>query len=376
MTAFSGTNPYARTYVARSSPELVPGPARSLRSIRSRTRRRLHEPRPAVPRETCTRIGQWKAEVRAACLAGCIGKGDDKYALELLAIPSVARGDYCLYSDAAMGRRINISGRTVRRHRKALADQGLIEVLGHGKDRKPCMVRPILRDGSPVFLDPKLAGRSDTNGRLTRPVLAAELLFTEEPKDSPPLPPVEPDVAEEGGGASDQVEDQPAAQIAPQAPAEASGLEEAPTQPPGAENAPAGSGEASLAPGAEPAVPAMSFLAFWVAMGQTGREGYARAQWGNLTVADKAAIRDRLSRPRSWAADMWAGKWLECRVWEEAVPAARPERVWLHERTPEWRCWQRHLGRDIPVDNRGGWWFSSRLPPLTNVEVSSKGRRA
>jgi tetratricopeptide (TPR) repeat protein len=30
----------------------------------------------------------------------------------------------------------------------------------------------------------------------------------------------------------------------------------------------------------------------------------------------------RLSRPRSWAADMWAGKWLECRVREEAAPVA------------------------------------------------------
>jgi hypothetical protein len=66
--------------------------------------------------------------------------------------------------------------------------------------------------------------------------------------------------------------------------------------------------------GIEPPVPAISFLQFWVAMGQTGREGYARAQWGKLSATDKAAIRNRLSRPRSWAADMWAGKWLECRV--------------------------------------------------------------
>jgi hypothetical protein len=68
----------------------------------------------------------------------------------------------------------------------------------------------------------------------------------------------------------------------------------------------------------------MTFLAFWLAFGQTGREGYARAQWGKLSAADKAAIRDRLTRPRSWAPDIWAGKWLECRVWEEAAPAAAP----------------------------------------------------
>ena len=367
---FPGTNTHARTY-PKGPPrnDAHTGSARNLRSIRSRTRRRLHEPRPAVSHETRKRIGQWKTQVKAACLAGHIGKADDKYALELLTIPSIARGDYGLYSDAAMGRRVNVSGRTIRRHRKALAAQGLIEVLGHGKDRKPCMVRPILRDGSPVFLDPKLAGRSDTYGRLTRPVVAVDLLLTEKPKGLPPLPPAEPDVAGKGGGAFDQVEDQPAAQIALQAPAEASGPEEAPTQPPGTETAPASLAEAA----AEPAKPAMSFSEFWLAMGQTGREGYARAQWGKLSVPDKAAIRGRLSRPWSWAPDLWAGTWLKGRCWEEAVPAtARPEQVFIRENTPEWRCWQRHLGRSMPMNSQGGWWFPGKLPPLTDVEVPPK----
>jgi hypothetical protein len=126
----------------------------------------------------------------------------------------------------------------------------------------------------------------------------------------------------------------------------------------------------------------MPFLEFWLAMGQTGREGYARTQWRKLSATDKAAIRDRLSRPRSWAVDMWAGKWLECRVWEEAVPARAsvraPEQVHIRENTPEWRCWQRYLaatkGKGTPVDNRGGWWFPSKLPPLTDAEVPSKGQ--
>jgi hypothetical protein len=155
----------------------------------------------------------------------------------------------------------------------------------------------------------------------------------------------------------------------------------APTQPPSPETAPAGSAAAPPAtqPSAVPAKPAMFFLEFWLAMGQTGREGYARAQWGRLTATDKVAIRDRLGRPRSWATDMWAGKWLECRVWEETVPAAvRPEQVFVRENTPEWRCWQRHLvatkGKGTPVNSQGGWWFSSRLPPLTDAEVPSKGQ--
>src|ERR1700750_3430469 len=102
---------------------------------------------------------------------------------------------------------------------------------------------------------------------------------------------------------------------------------------------------------------------------------FTRAQWGKLSAADKAAIQDRLGRPRSWAADMWAGKWLECRVWEETVPtAARPGRVFIRENTPEWRCWQRHLGHSMPVNSQGGWWFPSKLPPLTDGEVPSKGQ--
>ena len=42
----------------------------------------------------------------------------------------------------------------------------------------------------------------------------------------------------------------------------------------------------------------MSFAEFWLAMGKTGSEVYARSQWGKLSAADKAAIRDRLSGPR------------------------------------------------------------------------------
>jgi hypothetical protein len=349
-------------------------------SVRSRTRRRLHEPRPVVSHETRKRIGQWKADIKAACLAGYISKGGDKYLHELLAIPSVARGDYCLYSDAEMGQRINIKDRTIRQHRKDADTHGLVEVLGHGKDRKPCMVRPILRDGSPVFLDPKSAGKSATFSRLTRHVSAADLLLTDTLKtEYPPLPPVVPDAPEEGGRVFDQVEDEeparPAetAQAAQQAPADLPGPRGTPTQPPGTENAPAHSAQAQL--NVEPAVPAMSFLQFWVAMGQTGHEGYARAQWGRLTATDKAAIRDRLGRPRSWATDMWAGTWLKGRCWEEAVPAAaRLEQVFIRENTPEWRCWQRHLGRSMPVNSQGGWWFSSKLPPLTDAEVPPKGQ--
>jgi hypothetical protein len=363
--------------------------AEATRAARSRTRRRLHEPRPPITPEIRARIGQWKAQIKAACLAGYISKGGDKYLHELLTIHSVARGDYCLYSDAEMGQRINIKGRTIRQHRKDADIHGLVEVLGHGKDRKPCMVRPILRDGSPVFPDLKSASKSATFSRLTRQISVADLLLTDTLKteDYPPLPPAVPDGPEEGERVFDRVKDEepakPAESARPAGTAQAAPAEppgpRAPTQPPGTGNAPADSARAPSAtqpePDAiEPAKPAMSFPEFWLAMGRTGPEGYARAKWGKLSAAEKTAIQERLSHPRSWAADMWAGKWLECRVWEEAeaVPVAAPvDRsawVWLHERAPEFRAWQRDLiattGHGTPTDDRGGWWFPSKLPPL------------
>jgi hypothetical protein len=60
-----------------------------------------------------------------------------------------------------------------------------------------------------------------------------------------------------------------------------------------------------------------------------------------------------------------------------AAPVDRSAWVWLiHERTPEFRAWQRHLvattGRGTPVNNRGGWYFPSKLP-LLEAETPPKG---
>jgi hypothetical protein len=389
-----------RTTAAVRAAPLSVSPARSLRDARSHTRRRLHEPRPAVSHETRKRIGLWKTQVKEAAKARQIHAVDRLYADELLAFPSVARGHYSLCSDATMGQRFDVSDSTARRQRRRLDKAGLIEVLGYGRDGNSCLVRPILRDGTPVFPDPEMPSRPVTSDHPPRSELTADL-STKTPKtEEPPLPPASPDAAGQGGEAFDRFEKEPTKpkpaeeSVKPTKPAEFGMLSSetagvadqvpAPTQPSSPETAPAGSTAAPPAtrPGIdaiEPAVPAMSFLQFWVAMGQTGREGYARARWGKLSATDKAAIRERLSRPRSWAADMWAGKWLECRVWEEFVvaPLARSERVWLHERTAEWRAWQKHLvattGRGTPMDSRGGWNFPSKLPPL-EAEASTKGQ--
>jgi hypothetical protein len=310
----------------------------------------LHDPRPAVSHETRKRIGQWKAEIKEAAKARQIRAVDRLYADELLAFPSVVRGHYSMASDASMGQRLDVSDSTARRQRRRLDKAGLIEVLGYGRDGNSCLVRPILRDGTPVFPDPERPTRAAISDRPPRSELTADsflqTLNTEEPLPLP-LSPV-PDDATRGAKALDQIEDQPAE------PAQA------------VESEPAKVVESEPAKPIEPVEPVMTFLQFWLAIGQTGKEGYARAQWRKLSSADKAAIRDRLTRPRSWAADMWAGKWLECRVWEEPVTTStsRPAQVHIRENTAEWRAWQRHLGRSMPVDKLGGWHFPSRLPPL------------
>ena len=277
-----GTSSLAiRTAVAARTAHPPASPSRNLRAARIRTRRRLHDPRPAVSHETRKRIGQWKAEIKQAAKTRHIRAVDRLYADELLAFPSVARGHYSLCSDATMGQRLDVSDSTARRQRRRLDKAGLIEVLGYGRDGNSCLVRPILRDGTPVFPDPEMPSRPVTSDHPPRSELTADLSTKTLKTEEPPLPPSSPNAAGEGGEAFDRFQKEP---TKPK-PAEASmfssktagvaGQVPAPTQPPSPETAPAGSTAAPPAArpgldGIETAVPAMSFLQFWVAMGRRG----------------------------------------------------------------------------------------------------------
>lgn len=155
----------------------------ALRAMRARTRARFRDPRPRIVPEIRTRAGHYKALIEAAQRAGYISKSAHHYATALLAIPSVQRGDWCLYSDPQMAERLNCSDRTVRRHRKELVDAGLLESIDGAARHQTCMVRPMLPDGA-VFVLPKTPIITATSGRPVRPILADDLLLSEPKKES------------------------------------------------------------------------------------------------------------------------------------------------------------------------------------------------
>ena len=66
-------------------------------------------------------------------------------------------------------------------------------------------------------------------------------------------------------------------------------------------------------------------------------------------------------------------------LWKDSRLAPRPERGFIRKDTPEWRCWERHLGRSMP-DARDGWWFDSRWSrhgvPMSPAAIKAIADRA
>jgi hypothetical protein len=122
--------------------------------------------------------------------------------------------------------------------------------------------------------------------------------------------------------------------------------------------------------------PRVPFEELWK-LNPRGWIGRARTAWLQLsdtqTRAAKSDLETVLQRgPLPEGFDYAATHFAMIRLGQPAAPILAPTRapvqvptrVFIRENTPEWRAWQRHLGRSVPVDNRGGWWFPSRLPPL------------
>jgi hypothetical protein len=367
-----------------SARSLLPSP--DIRAARSRTRRRLHEPRPTISPEARARRGQWRAQVEAAQLAGNIGKSVHLYLFALLEIPSVARGDHCIYSDAQMARRLNnVDVGTVRRHRRQAKKAGLIEVLGHGRDRKPCLVRPILLDGTPVFPGPELVGKTGNFAGLTQAILPADLLLTDLP-EVPLLPPaVEASTsAVEGEAEIDLTEEEAAEGVPPPEPAPIPASEPASTSTP----IPAPISNPTSAPKSNPA-PRVPFEELWK-LNPRGWIGRGRTAYLRLsdaqTHAAKADLEAVLRRgPLPHGFDYAGTHFAMIRLGQPAAPISAPAeasvrvptKVYVRPGTPECRAWERYwratTGLDMPTDKNGGWYFESRLPPGTEEGQAARG---
>jgi hypothetical protein len=332
----------------------IPAPSSGLgaiRAMRARTRRHLHEPRPQISPEIKKRIGIWKARVEAAQKAGLISKGCHLYLLNLLTIASVARGQWCLYSDESMGERINCSGRTVRRHRheaingKEGVPLNLVESLDGRKRHQTCMVRPMLDDG-PVFSTPD---RPTNTGQPARPKVADELPSTRSYSERTPQPPVEQDNAPKQSGQ---------ALVAP----DLVSKEPTPAKPP--ERIGQGLGDDAVAP-PEP----ITFSQFWAATDKGGAESAAAAAWDRLSGADKAAIAAAIRREgRLQTGTSYVGVWLQKRRWPTlSAPKAKEEVGFRVEADADnglaWRrYWAKHQQRGWPVGRDG--YFVRNLPTL------------
>jgi hypothetical protein len=285
-----------------------------------------------------------------------------------------------------MARRLNnVDVGTVRRHRRQAKKAGLIEVLGHGRDRKPCLVRPILLDGTPVFPGPELVGKTGNFAGLTQAILPADLLLTDSPEVSLLPPAVEASTSAVGGEAEiDLTEEEAAEGVPPPEPAPIPASEPASTSTstPASTPIPAPILNPTSAPMPNPA-PRVPFEELWklnprgwIGRAQTAYLRLSDAQT-HATKADLEALLKRGPLPEGFGyagthfAMIRLGQPVAAILASMGAPAAAPARstrIFIREGTAEWRAWQGHLlattGRGSPVDKRGGWHFPSRLPPL------------
>jgi len=277
--------------------------------MRASTRRNLHRPRPQATPEIKQRVGHWIARVEAAQKAGLISKSCHLYLLGLLKIPSVARGQWSLYSDKEMAPRLNCSDRTVRRHRKEGVDAGLIESLDGRQRHQTCMVRPILA-GSAVFNPTKTASNSASFGPRSRPKVADDLFYTESVETPPqPLPDAEPETSGP-------------ALVAPDIDSDAS---------------------------AAAATAEVTFEKFWAVTDQKGAESAARTVWDKLRPADRAAIAAAIQRDgRLKTGESYVANWLKHRRWPTlSVPRSKdeisiPAGFRIFRDTPQGDAWLRY----------------------------------
>jgi hypothetical protein len=356
-------------------------PARGpIRGVREANRRKMKALRVAITPGIALRIRHWYATIERARDEDTKSKtrislGCDRYLKRLKGLPTVQAGGFADVRDEVMGAWLGRSRHTIMRYRAEAVRAGLLEDKGtRGLDHKPCMVRPILSDGSPVF-----TGTSATHS--VAKVVHERASESDLPKTSPPTPSAEPPKQKEECGpalvAPDVVsEESPVISGEPPVASE----EPPPAKPPEREEQGPGN-DAVAAP--EP----ITFDEVWAASDKAGPITYAEQVWRTkLTDADKAAIAAVLKREGQLQTGLaWVGKWLLFRRWPTlSVPKTRGEIAGLIEglstsaKAPSetgfrvnrfsangeaWlRYWLKHGQRGLPAGGDGR--FVRNLPSL------------
>jgi hypothetical protein len=326
--------------------EVLTEPARA---ARERARELLDKPaqpaRPVTP-EARERVRQWWAFAMEKLEAGEINDGDLHCARVLMSMHTVKAGGFNMASDEQMGERQKAKEGTARKRRRRLTKAKLVEVRGRGKDGRPNVVRPIMPDGTPVFLDPEEATGVVQPGHRGWSKKTTDT-FTDLRTDLPPplAPSVPAEPVGEGRAALDRIEAEgtASAQARSDGPEAASELEPAKPIEVAQQALPQPHGADAPKSGADaPAGSAAMFPRLWAAMAmgraerETGPRGVALAAFLGLSEAAKAKAWEIASRPGFRPPSMWVSTWLRggAVIWEEA-PAAAPAYVVIRRGTPQ-----------------------------------------
>lgn len=266
---------------------------------------------------TAFRVRQWYAAIEQARDLKQISLGCDRYLKRIKGQRTVAQGGYADVRDAVMAGWLGRSRRTIMRYRAEAVRAGLLEDQGtRGLDHKPCMVRPILPDGT-VFNDIFVAHS------VTKAAHQPAQYLPTENTPQPPAEPIEPAPA-------------PAAAIEP--------IETLPAAP-------------------------ITFAEVWAASDQAGPMTYAEEIWRRLTDADKAAIAGAIKRDgRLQTGSSWVGKWLKFRRWPTLIAPRTSAEIGFRvdSSSPAGEAWSRYWSgqrlRGQPIGRDG--YFIRRLPTL------------
>jgi hypothetical protein len=244
-------------------------------------------------------LKEWLRRVELDVMGGGLAALDYLMAKELTNYPSANEGR-CYAGQQRLGAALGVSARTARSSLKRLRDREFVCCKRGGPGRSASWTFCV--NGKPIFGGAAFLPAST-------PPIEKQRVSAQERKDVAGLD--RKDVSAKPFEQDHPTERDPSP-LPPNAVIEPSG----PTRGLPSKGRVTGSHCAPVSGEIIPGV--ISFQEFWLAAGQRGPEGFARAEWRKLSASDRAAISDWLHRDGHLGlGNLWAGVWLRDRVWEE-----------------------------------------------------------